>query len=75
MEPVQDLSGLSIPELIQEMLRTRTRNFPECNLAPRELCRRVIQQEDAGPIWLHMLILEAQSAFEKDLRVSHRKRK
>ena len=57
MEPVQDLSGLSIPELIQEMLRTRTRNFPECNRAPREFCRRVIQEEDAGPIWLHMLIL------------------
>ena len=75
MEPVQDLSGLSIPELIQEMLKTHPRNFPECNLAPREFCRRVIQQEAAGPIWLHMLILEARSAFDSDLRVSHRKRK
>ena len=53
--------GLTLENLIQEIVRTHDHNFPECSLAMKEFYSRALNQDPAVvPIWLHMLVRESK---------------
>ena len=58
---MSSVTGMTLEQLIREIVRTHSHSFPECSAASKEFYSRTLQQDSCViPIWLHMLVREAK---------------
>ena len=58
---MSSVTGMTLEQLIREIVRTHDHNFPECSAASKEFYTRMLHQDSCViPIWLHMLVREAK---------------